>query len=109
MKYKATVTLKKADTDGRVPMHTLDEYVRGELLRQVGTALKPHFPISRSDQALEPFTVLNQPFVDFTTELVVLHPGQWHQLKASLSQALTTLSADDQKDLQLLIDRIELS
>jgi len=95
MKCKATVTLKKADTDGRVPMHTLDEYVRGELLRQVGTALKPHFPVLRSDQDHESVSVLNHPFVDFTTELVVLQPVQWHQLKASLGQAFSALPADE--------------
>ncbi|MFD2935847.1 hypothetical protein [Spirosoma flavum] len=107
MNYKATTTLKKADTDGRVPEHTLDQYVRSELSQQLINALKSTLSINRSDRISESDHLMNQTTVDFTTELVILKPLQWQQLKDSLSGSIQSLAIDRQMAIRQLIADVD--
>ena len=99
MKYTATTTLKKEDTDGQIPAYTLDQYVRGELSQQLAERLKPHLPINRCDGN----RATNHATVDFSTELVLLQPAQWQQLKALLG----TLPSDHQLIVRQLLAQID--
>ena len=76
MNYKAITTLKKADTDGRIPQPTLDQYIRSDLASQLIKALTPALSIDRVDQSTPSASLVNQPTVDFTTELFILNSGQ---------------------------------
>ncbi|QIP16125.1 hypothetical protein G8759_27565 [Spirosoma aureum] len=103
MNYKAITTLKKADTEGRVPEHTLDQYIRSELSQQLIKALTPHLPINRNDHMQVP----SENTVDFSTELIFLQPHQWEQLKQSLNGSLDSLLPEQQFAIRQLIDEVE--
>ncbi|GAB3799135.1 hypothetical protein GCM10028819_21800 [Spirosoma humi] len=109
MTYKAITTLKKTDTEGRIPAYTLDQYVRSELSRQLIDAVKPQLLIHRSDQVsgIDPLESL--PIVAFTTELILLKPEQWQLLKKSLGDSFDSLPSDQQQALQQLIDEVEVN
>lgn len=109
MTYKAITTLKKTDTEGRIPAYTLDQYVRSELSQQLIDAVKPRLLIHRSDQISESDHPAGSPVVTFTTELILLKPEQWQQLKKSLSGSFDSLSSDQQHVLQQLIDDVEVN
>jgi hypothetical protein len=101
MNYKAITTLRKADTEGRVPQHTLDQYIRSELSQQLIKALTPHLPINSNERTQVEGTV------DFTTELIFLQPHQWQQLKQSLNGSLDSLLPEQQFVIRQLIDEVE--
>jgi hypothetical protein len=101
MNYKAITTLRKADTEGRVPQQTLDQYIRSELSQQLIKALTPHLPINSNEQTQVEGTV------DFTTELIFLQPHQWQQLKQSLNGSLDSLLPEQQFVIRQLIDEVE--
>ncbi|AKD55099.1 hypothetical protein [Spirosoma radiotolerans] len=107
MNYKAITTLKKADADGRIPQHTLDQYVRSDLAFQLMKALTPTLSIDRVDQGTSSANPATSLMVDFTTELFILNPCQWQHLKDSLSAAVDALPMDQQRFIQRLIDEVE--
>jgi len=109
MNYKAITTLKKADTEGRIPEYTLDQYIRGELCRQLIDAVKSRLLIDRTDRIGEVIYSVNQETVDFTTEMILLKPLQWQQLKASLTGSIDSLPLDQQLTLRRLIDDVDTS
>lgn len=108
MNYKAITTLKKADTEGRIPQHTLDQYVRHDLAAQLVKALTPALSIDRIDQSESSANLSSQLTVDFTTELFILNPSQWQQLKDSLSTSIASSPVDQQRFVWQLIDEIEM-
>ncbi|MVM30810.1 hypothetical protein GO755_12280 [Spirosoma sp. HMF4905] len=103
MNYKLTTTLKKADTEGRIPAYTLDQYIRSELSQQLINQLIPHLSIARTDNPAN----TNQEIVEFSTELILLKSHQWQQVKQSLTGALESLSPDQQISLQKLILEVD--
>ncbi|GAB3999860.1 hypothetical protein GCM10028807_51270 [Spirosoma daeguense] len=103
MKYRAITSLKKADTEGRVPQHTLDQYVRNELSIQLVNALKPHLSIVTNSKT----NVTNQETVDFTAELLLVQSHQWQAVSRVLSENITLLKPDDQNLIRQFIDQIE--
>ncbi|GAB4011929.1 hypothetical protein GCM10028808_26800 [Spirosoma migulaei] len=105
MNYKLTTTLKKADTEGRIPAYTLDQYIRQELSQQLIARLTPHLPIDRSTDFLH----TNQETVDFTTELIFLKPHQWQQVKQALTGTLESLPPEQQCSVQQLISEVDQS
>lgn len=107
MNYKAITTLKKADTDGRISQHTLDQYVRSDLAFQLMKALTPTLSIDRIDQSTTSVNPANQLTVDFTTELFILTPRQWQYLKDSLNASVDALPIDRQRLIRRMIDDIE--
>ncbi|GAB3783034.1 hypothetical protein GCM10028818_40130 [Spirosoma horti] len=109
MNYKAITTLKKADTDGRIPQQTLDQYVRTDLAFQLMKAVTPALAIDRIDQTTTSASPANQVTVDFTTELFILTPRQWQHLKDSLSATIDALPIDGQRLIRRLIDDIEMT
>lgn len=108
MNYKAITTLKKADTEGRIPQHTLDQYVRHDLASQLVKALTPALSIDRIDAGSPSASLADQRTVDFTTELFILNPGQWQRLKSSLSASVDSLPIDQQQFIWQLISEIEM-
>ncbi|MCX6214372.1 hypothetical protein [Spirosoma sp.] len=107
MNYKAITTLKKADTEGRIPHHTLDQYVRNELAQQLIKALKPTLAIDRPTPETASSGLETPLMVDFTTELFILKPDQWQQVRNSLNASANTLPPDQQRLIRQLIDEIE--
>lgn len=106
MKYTASVQLKKADTDGQVPASILDEYVRQELIRQVGACLKPHLVVRK---VLDP-TPCSNPHtgqVSFMAEGLLLSAAEWNCVKEQLNLGFSSPMDRDLRSLQSLIDRIE--
>ena len=108
MNYKAITTLKRADTEGRIPQHTLDQYVRHDLAAQLVKALTPALSIDRVDASSPAASPSGQLTVDFTTELFILNSSQWQQLKSSLSTSVASLPIDQQQFIRQLIDEIEM-
>ncbi|QJD80543.1 hypothetical protein [Spirosoma rhododendri] len=96
---KASTTLKKTDTDGRIPAYTLDQYVRSELSKQLIEAVKPTLSVSRDNT--------DAPTVDFKTELVLLTSAQWQYLKDVFLFTSVQLPKAQKTVIQQLIDRIE--
>ena len=109
MKYQAKTTLKKKDTDGGVPTITLDQYVRHELTQTILALLKPHLNVQRHDYVTESETQAHLTRVDFTTEVLIVHPEQWMQLKRWLTTFDVALPPDQQVALQQLIADVERS
>ncbi|GAB3025957.1 hypothetical protein [Spirosoma pulveris] len=107
MNYKAITTLKRADTEGRIPHHTLDQYVRNELAQQLIKALKPTLAIDRLPPETASAGLVTPLMVDFTTELFILKPDQWQQVKNSLTASVNSLPPDQQRLIQQLIDEVE--
>lgn len=107
MNYKAITTLKKADTEGRIPPHTLDQYVRSDLAAQLMKALTPTLAINRVASGSSSTSLTNPLTVDFTTELFILGSSQWQKVKASLGASAASLSTDQQQFVRQLIDEIE--
>lgn len=105
MHYKAITTLKRSDTEGRISRHTLDQYVRDDLALQLMKALKPALPIDYPET--NPVDRAHSSTVDFTTELFILKPQQWQQLKESLRASLDSLPIDQQRIVRRLIADIE--
>ncbi|MBD2756494.1 hypothetical protein [Spirosoma validum] len=101
MNYKAITTLKKADTEGRIPAYTLDQYVRSELCHQLAEAIKQRLLITRSDA--------NQPTVDFSTELILLSSDQWRLIKETLHYSAESVPSDLQLAIQQLINEVDTS
>lgn len=106
MKYNASVQLKKADTEGRVPASILDEYVRQELIRQVGACLKPHLLI-RKVMDTTSCGDAHTSLVSFISEGVLLSAAEWNCVKEQLSHGFDSPIAGDLRSLQTLIDSIE--
>ncbi len=108
MRYTASIHLKQADTEGRIPASILDEYIREELLRQLGTALKPQLAIQRgrAEVGSQAGSLASQ--VNFTTELVILQADQWHQLKEQLSGWCRLLFPDEPQRLDDLLHALEM-
>ena len=109
MKYKASVYLKKADTAGRVPASVLDEFVRTELLGQIGTALKPHLIIQQADVTDGSQSVTHTERVDFTTELIILPTEQWNHFRDQFSQWFISQDTNKSSGLLALFDALENS
>lgn len=107
MNYKAITTLKKADTEGRIPHHTLDQYVRNELAQQLIKALKPALAIDRPTPETASASLANSLMVDFATELFILKPNQWQQVKNALNESVDTLPPGQQRLVQQLINEVE--
>lgn len=103
MKFRAITTLKKADTEGRVPMHTLDQYVRNELSVQLINAIKPNLAITADSKT----DVTKRETVDFTTEVLLLHLDQWQVVRSLLVDNITLLKAADQAKIRYVIDEID--
>lgn len=101
MNYKAITTLKKDDTEGRIPAYTLDQYVRSELCRQLTESVKQRLHVTRSDN--NPLTV------DFSTELFLLKPDQWQLIKETLYHSSESLPSDLQLAVQQLINEVDTS
>lgn len=103
MKFRAITTLKKADTEGRVPMHTLDQYVRNELSVQLINAIKPNLAIT-SDSKTD---VTKRETVDFTTEVLLLRLDQWQAIRSVLVDNIALLNTADQAKIRYVIDEVD--
>ncbi|GAB4047402.1 hypothetical protein [Spirosoma litoris] len=103
MHYKLTTTLKKADTEGRIPAYTLDQYIRGELAQQLIKLVSPRLPVARTDKPAHE----NPETVEFMAELTLLKSHQWQQLKRSLLETLESLPAERQLSVQQLIREVD--
>ncbi|QMW03248.1 hypothetical protein [Spirosoma foliorum] len=103
MHYKLTTTLKKTDTEGRIPAYTLDQYIRGELVQQLIKLVSPRLPVARTDKS----AYTNPETVEFTAELTLLKSHQWQQLKQSLLGTIESLPTEQQISVQQLIREID--
>nr|WP_293836010.1 hypothetical protein [uncultured Arsenicibacter sp.] len=70
MHIKATISLKKADTDGRIPASILHEFVIAELLNQVNQSLRKELTIRQQADPDRADAVL------FSTEFSVVHTNE---------------------------------
>ncbi|OIN55600.1 hypothetical protein [Arsenicibacter rosenii] len=69
MQIKATISLKKSDTNGRIPASILNEFVLSELLNKVSQSLRNEL---RIHQQTDPDAADN---VLFSTEFTISHSG----------------------------------
>lgn len=106
MKYTSSIQLKKADTEGHIPASIVDEYVRQELIRQVGIALKPYLSVQERSSENDRLNA-HANLINFTTELVVLSVAELNCFTDQLSDYFRLIPVEERHRLQTLIDTLE--